>query len=266
MAGTVFVDGQKSDKCGTKIDADAKIEVREDFCPYVGRGGFKLEKALKSFKIGLNGAVCADIGASTGGFTDCMLQNGAARVYAVDVGYGQLAWKLRTDERVVNIERCNVRYMDPGLLDGPVDFASADVSFISLRLILPVMKKILKPRGCAVVLVKPQFEAGREEMRHSRGIVRDDRLRAKTIRNVAGYAEENGLIPAGLDFSPVTGTKGNIEYLMFLRNAEDPDAAGAASAVTDEAIRRVVASSREALTGSPGEADAGDPPQDQKKK
>lgn len=216
MAGVVYVDGQRSDKAGTRIEESAEIEVREEVCPYVSRGGFKLEKSMEVFPINLDGKVCADIGASTGGFTDCMLQNGARKVYAIDVGYGQLAWKLRTDERVVNIEKCNVRYLDPALIEEPIDFISVDVSFISLKLIFPVAKKILRSGGQLVCLVKPQFEAGKEQMKGTGGIMKDPVVHREVIRKVAHYAEENGFEPKGLTYSPVKGTKGNIEYLLYI--------------------------------------------------
>ena len=220
MAGTVYVDGQISDKPGTKIPEDACIEVRESGCPYVSRGGYKLEKALSVFSLDLTDAVCLDIGASTGGFTDCMLQNGAAKVFAADVGYGQLAWKLRSDPRVVNIERCNVRYLKPEEIGEKVDFISIDVSFISLRHMFPVARQVLKDDGEIVCLVKPQFEAGREEMKNSKGIVRDPAVHEETILRVIGYAEEQGLSACGLSFSPVTGAKGNIEFLLHLASAK----------------------------------------------
>lgn len=220
MAGIVFVNGQKSDKAGNMIDTEAEIFVKENICPYVSRGGLKLEKSMKYFDLDLKGDVCMDIGASTGGFTDCMLQNGAVKVYAVDVGYGQLDWKLRTDERVVNMEKCNVRYLDTETIAEPIDFISIDVSFISLKLIFPVAAKLLTDDGHIVCLVKPQFEAGREQV-GKKGIVRDRKVHEEVIENVIGYATENGLYPNGLTFSPVTGAKGNIEYLLYLSKTED---------------------------------------------
>ena len=232
MAGVVFVDGNLSDKAGTKIDTEAVIEVREDTCPYAGRGGLKLEKAIKSFQIDLTGKNCIDIGASTGGFTDCMLQSGAAKVYSVDVGYGQLAWKLRNDPRVVNMEKTNFRYLDPETIPEKLDFAGVDVSFISLKHILPVAAKVLNNAASAVCLVKPQFEAGREEMKNSKGIVRDPEVRRKAILDVCGYARENGFYPAGLSWSPIRGAKGNIEFLLYLTRdpaSELEDITGAAA-------------------------------------
>ena len=220
MAGIVYVDGQKSDKAGTMINTEAEIFVKENLCPYVSRGGLKLEKSMKEFGLSMTDNVCMDIGASTGGFTDCMLQNGATKVYAIDVGYGQLDYKLRIDERVVNMEKCNVRYLDTELIAEPIDFISIDVSFISLKLIFPVAAKVLADDGEIVCLVKPQFEAGREQV-GKKGIVRDRKVHAEVIENVIGYAKENGLYPQGLTFSPVTGAKGNIEYLLHLSKTEN---------------------------------------------
>lgn len=219
MAGIVFVDGQKSDKAGNMVDTEAEIFVKENICPYVSRGGLKLEKSMKEFDLHLQDKVCMDIGASTGGFTDCMLQNGAAKVYAIDVGYGQLDWKLRTDERVINMEKCNVRYLNTDTIAEPIDFISIDVSFISLKLIFPIAAKVLAADGEIVCLVKPQFEAGREQV-GKKGIVRDQKVHEEVIQNVIEYARENGLYPQGLTFSPVTGAKGNIEYLLALSKME----------------------------------------------
>ncbi len=215
MAGIVYVDGQKVDKAGTSIDVESEIFVKENLCPYVSRGGLKLEKAMELFNFQLDNTVCVDMGASTGGFTDCMLQKGASKVYAIDVGYGQLDYKLRIDERVVNMEKTNIRYMDTDLIKEPADFISIDVSFISLNLILPVASKVLSDDGSVVCLVKPQFEAGREQV-GKKGIVRDKNVHKEVIENVIGYADKVGLYPAGLTFSPVTGAKGNIEYLLYL--------------------------------------------------
>ena len=216
MAGLVYVDGQRIDKPGTPIDDNAEITVREALCPYVSRGGLKLEKALELFHFTLDGAVAVDIGASTGGFTDCMLQKGARKVFAIDVGYGQLDWKLRNDPRVVNMEKVNIRYLDMDTVDKDIDFISIDVSFISLKLVFPVAAQLLAETGSLVCLVKPQFEAGRSQV-GKKGIVRDPAVHREVIENVAGYAADNGLYCHGLTYSPVTGTKGNIEYLMFLR-------------------------------------------------
>lgn len=215
MAGQVYIDGQKSDKPGTPVPEDVQIEVRGETLRYASRGGLKLEKALNVFPISLEGAVCADIGASTGGFTDCMLQNGASKVYAIDVGYGQLAWNLRNNEKVVNLERTNIRYVTKVQVPDSLDFISIDVSFISLRLVLPIAAALLKEKGYMVCLVKPQFEAGREKV-GKKGVVRDQAVHCAVLEQVSGYAIENGFSIRGLDFSPVKGPEGNIEYLMFL--------------------------------------------------
>lgn len=219
MAGIVYVDGKISDKAGNMVDEDAEIFIKENLCPYVSRGGLKLEKSMKEFDISLDNTVCMDIGASTGGFTDCMLQNGATKVYAIDVGYGQLDWKLRNDSRVVNMEKCNIRYLDFELIEEKIDFISIDVSFISLKLVFPVAAKLLSENGSLVCLVKPQFEAGREQV-GKKGIVRDKNVHKEVINNVIEYALNSGLTPLGLTFSPVTGAKGNIEYLLHLSKTE----------------------------------------------
>ncbi len=216
MAGGVYVNGQKADKPGEPVHDDDKIEVRSGGIGYVSRGGLKLEKAMKSFPINLDGAVCADIGASTGGFTDCMLQNGAAKVYAIDVGYGQLAWKLRTDERVVVMERTNFRYVTEKEIDMPLDFASVDVSFISLALILPVLFPLLKEGGEAVCLIKPQFEAGKDKV-GKKGVVRDIGVHKEVVQRVTDMMLETGFSVAGLEYSPIKGPEGNIEYLAYIR-------------------------------------------------
>ena len=218
MAGIVYVDGQRVDKPGTGIKEDAELYVKEDTCPYVSRGGLKLAKALSSFSLNLQGAVAVDIGASTGGFTDCMLKNGASKVYSIDVGYGQLDWNLRNDPRVVNMEKVNIRYLDREKIAEKADFISIDVSFISLKLVFPVAAELLSDDGRLVCLVKPQFEAGREQV-GKKGIVRDRAVHAEVLGNVIRYGEANGLYPLGLDFSPMTGAKGNIEYLMLLSKA-----------------------------------------------
>ena len=215
MAGQVFVDGAIFDKPGMTVDHDAEIVVKGSDCPYVSRGGLKLEKALDFFGISPEGAVCLDIGASTGGFTDCLLQRGASKVFSVDVGYGQLDYRLRTDPRVVNIEKCNFRYMDSELIPDPIDFFCCDVSFISLGLIIPAAVPLLAERAGGVVLIKPQFEAGREQV-GKKGIVRDPAVHRKVIEKVLGIAVSHGLVPSGLTYSPVTGAKGNIEYLLHL--------------------------------------------------
>ena len=220
MAGIVMVDGQRVDKAGTMIDESLTITVKGDECPYVSRGGLKLEKAMEEFSFEVGGSICCDMGASTGGFTDCMLQRGAKKVYAIDVGYGQLDYKLRTDERVVNMERTNIRYLDTDLIEEPVDFISIDVSFISLSLILPVAAEILSETGQVLCLVKPQFEAGREQV-GKHGIVRDKNVHEEVIFKVAHYGMDNGLLPTGLTYSPIKGAKGNIEYLLYFKNTFD---------------------------------------------
>ena len=219
MAGQVYVDCQKADKPGMDVEEAAALEVRGETLRYVSRGGLKLEKAMRVFPVVLEGKTCMDIGASTGGFTDCMLQNGAEKVYAVDVGYGQLAWKLRTDGRVVNLERTNIRYVTREQVPDPIDFASVDVSFISLKLVLPVAAELLRGGGGMVCLVKPQCEAGRGKV-GKKGVVRERATHVEVLENAVGYAAENGFSVAGLDFSPVKGPEGNIEYLMYLRREE----------------------------------------------
>ncbi len=215
MAGAVYIDGQKAFKAGDKVKEGMNIEVRSAGMPYVSRGGYKLEKSLKVFPLNLEGKVCADIGASTGGFTDCMLQNGAIKVYAIDVGYGQLAWKLRSDDRVVNLERTNIRYLDFSVIEDNIDFISIDVSFISLRLVLPVAYELLGEGGELVALIKPQFEAGREEV-GKKGVVRDANVHRSVIEAVSEFAHTTGFSLKGLDFSPIKGPEGNIEYLLYL--------------------------------------------------
>lgn len=237
MAGLVFVERQLSDKAGTSYDTEVEITVKGDSCPFVSRGGLKLARAVDIFNIDLRDKVCADIGASTGGFTDCMLQNGAKKVYSIDVGYGQLDYRLRIDERVVNIEKCNVRYLDRSLIKEPVDFISIDVSFISLKLIFPVAADILSPDGRVVCLIKPQFEAGREQV-GKHGIVKDKSVHRQVIEKCIGYAALNGLYPAGLDYSPIKGAKGNIEYLLYLCKDENLE-----YNIDSESVARVVDSS-----------------------
>lgn len=220
MAGQVLVNEQKIDKPGTPVPPDVTIRLLGNNLPYVSRGGLKLEKALKLFPITVQDKVVADIGASTGGFTDCALQNGAAKVYAIDVGYGQLAWKLRSDERVVNMERTNVRYLEAEHLPEKVDAATIDVAFISLDKILPAVHKILKDDGFVIALIKPQFEAGKENV-GKKGVVRDAKVHEMVINNVIAFAKEEGFGIAGLDFSPIKGPEGNIEYLLHLTLGND---------------------------------------------
>ena len=215
MEGLVYVDDQKEDKAGMTFDEDVLIEVRGETLKYVSRGGLKLEKAIDTFGVSCDGKVCMDIGASTGGFTDCMLQNNAKKVYAVDVGYGQFAWKLRQDERVVCMEKTNIRYVTREDIDDDIDLASIDVSFISLSKVLPAAAGLLKDKGEIVALIKPQFEAGREKV-GKKGVVRDPKIHIEVIENVFGYAKENGFSVKNLTYSPIKGPEGNIEYLTYL--------------------------------------------------
>ncbi len=216
MAGQVYVNDQKTIKAGTLVQPKDRIEIRGEKMPFVSRGGYKLEKAVKSFGFSLKDCVCMDIGASTGGFTDCMLQNGAKKVFAVDVGYGQLAWKLRTDERVVNMERTNFRYLTSEDVGEELDFASVDVSFISLKIILPVLYTLLKDGGTAVCLIKPQFEAGRDKV-GKKGVVREPEVHEEVVKTITDFAFQTGFSVLALDFSPIKGPEGNIEYLMYIK-------------------------------------------------
>jgi len=218
MSGLVFVNQQRVDKPGTSVANDAEIEVRGNVLRYVSRGGLKLEKAMATFPITLQGTICGDIGASTGGFTDCMLQNGAEKVYAVDVGYGQLAWKLRSDPRVVCMERTNARYLTHEQIPEELDFASIDVSFISLKLILPAVCGLLKDGGHVACLVKPQFEAGKEKV-GKKGVVRDPAVHLEVLENFLVHAKESGFTVLDITFSPIRGPEGNIEYLGYLEKA-----------------------------------------------
>ncbi len=240
MAGNVYVDNQKEDKAGTMFQETVNIEIRGNTLKYVSRGGLKLEKAMSHFGVALENKVCMDVGSSTGGFTDCMLQNGAVKVYAVDVGYGQLAWSLRTDARVVNMERTNIRYVTPEDLAEPIEFFSVDVSFISLHHIFPVAQRITTPDAMGVCLVKPQFEAGREKVGKN-GVVRDPAVHREVLHNAMSYAAENGFVVRGLDYSPVKGPEGNIEYLMFVQKSDQP------AVLDDEAAAQVVAASHTTL-------------------
>ena len=228
MSGAVFVDGQKCDKAGTPVADDAAVEVRGETCPFVSRGGLKLEKALREFGVDPTGYVCSDSGASTGGFTDCLLQKGAKKVFAIDVGYGQLAWALRTDPRVVCMERTNIRYVTPEDLGEPLDLSVVDVSFISLRLVLPAVQKLLKPTGQVLCLIKPQFEAGKDKV-GKKGVVREKSTRVEVLEQFLGLADELGFTVRNLTFSPVKGPEGNIEFLGHLSmqpaDVERPDVA-----------------------------------------
>ena len=231
MAGLVFIGQERYDKAGTMVSEDSDIHVKGDTCPYVSRGGLKLEKSIKTWELDLKDNVCMDIGSSTGGFTDCMLQNGASKVYALDVGTNQLAYSLRIDPRVIVMEKTNIRYVKPEDIPGPADFASIDVSFISL----------LKEDGRMVSLVKPQFEAGREKVGKG-GIVRDKSVHREVIQNVIKYAENAGLTPCGLSFSPITGAKGNIEYLLYMKKASEAE-----TSLTDKDISDIVENSHSEL-------------------
>lgn len=223
MSGVVFVNGQRADKPGMAIANDASIEVRGHVMPYVSRGGWKLEKAMKTFPITLEGKVCSDIGASTGGFTDCMLQNGAKKVYAVDVGYGQLDWRLRNDPRVVCMERTNARYLTREQIPDELEFASIDVSFISLSLIFPALYQLLSKHGEIACLIKPQFEAGREKV-GKKGVVRDKAVHLEVLEHFLEHARANNFTVLGITYSPIRGPEGNIEYLGYLKKDAGEDA------------------------------------------
>lgn len=223
MSGIVYVEGQKEDKAGSMFDVSVSVEVRGNTLKYVSRGGLKLEKAMAEFGVCVDSEVCMDVGSSTGGFTDCMLQNGAVKVYAVDVGHGQLDWKLRNDPRVVCMEKTNIRYVTPELIDDPIAFASIDVSFISLTKVLGPVRQLLAPGGQVVCLIKPQFEAGREKV-GKKGVVRDKSTHLEVITTVMEFAADNGFTILNLDFSPIKGPEGNIEYLLYLERQGEPAA------------------------------------------
>lgn len=244
MAGNVYVDGQKEDKAGTKVAVTAKLEVKGNQMKYVSRGGYKLEKAMDVFGIRLDGKICLDIGASTGGFTDCMLQNCASKVYAIDVGYGQFAWKLRNDERVVCLEKTNVRYVTHEQVPDEGDFASIDVSFISLTKVLPAVLGVLGEKGQLVCLIKPQFEAGREKV-GKKGVVRDSSVHREVIEMIVEYVRTQSLGILGLDFSPIKGPEGNIEYLIYL----DKSQSGMHEDEVQARVDTVVAQSHKILSG-----------------
>ncbi len=247
MAGEVLVDEQKIDKAGTAVKPEAHIRLLSKDIPYVSRGGLKLAKAIKEFGVSLKGKVAADIGASTGGFTDCMLQNGAVQVFAIDVGYGQLAWKLRTDERVVNMERTNIRQVTPDMIGRPLDFASIDVAFISLDKVLPVARTLLAENGEIVALIKPQFEAGRENV-GKKGVVRDPEVHRAVIEKVINLARGLDLTPLALTYSPVKGPEGNIEYLVWLtKEAKKDQEESGADEIDAAKIEQVVAEAHAAL-------------------
>lgn len=243
MEGVVLLDGVRVMKPGDTVREGQILTIKEDPIPFVSRGGLKLRKAVERWGIGLQGLVCVDVGASTGGFTDCMLQNGAKRVFAVDVGYGQLDWRLRNDERVVCMERRNARMMEPAWFDEAPQFASCDVSFISIRLILPRMLDVLTEGGRAVVLVKPQFEAGRNKIGKN-GVVREKKTHLEVLRDAAAFAIETGFSILGVDFSPITGPKGNIEFLLYLAASAEEDA------LTGEALDKAVSETVDAAHDS----------------
>lgn len=226
IAGIVYVDGQKEDKAGTAFEDTVSLEVRGSTLKYVSRGGLKLEKAMSRFGLLLDGKVCMDVGSSTGGFTDCMLQNGAVKVYAVDVGHGQLAWKLRNDSRVICMEKTNIRYVTPEQIPEPIDFASIDVSFISLTKVLGPVKALLRDGGRIVCLIKPQFEAGREKV-GKKGVVREKSVHLEVIRMVMDFACASGFQILNLEYSPIRGPEGNIEYLLYLQSGGDVPASDA---------------------------------------
>lgn len=238
MSGHVFVNGQRADKPGMSVAPDAKIEIHGDALPFVSRGGYKLDKALKVFPVDPAGKTCVDCGASTGGFTDVLLQHGAAKVYSVDVGYGQLAWKLRNDDRVINLERTNLRYVTDEQIPELMDIAVMDVSFISIKLVLPAVQRLLKDDADVICLIKPQFEAGREEV-GKKGVVRDIKVHEEVVHGILDFAPTIGLSVQGLDFSPIKGPEGNIEYICYMRNSDIPPA--------DIDVEAVVAASHEVL-------------------
>lgn len=239
MSGNVFVEGQREDKAGTTFSDEVQIEIKGHTMPYVSRGGLKLEKAIANFDVDLEGKVCTDVGSSTGGFTDCMLQNGARKVFAIDVGRGQLAWKLRQDDRVVCMEKTNIRYVTPEDLGEEIDFSSIDVSFISLTKVLEPIRNYLKPDGEIVALIKPQFEAGREKV-GKKGVVREKSTHHEVIKLVTSYAASIGFQILGIEFSPIKGPEGNIEYLVYLKKSEAgsnlPDMEGALYQVVEAAF------------------------------
>lgn len=235
MSGDVYVDGQKEDKAGTMFKETVKIEVRGNTLPYVSRGGLKLEKAMNNFGVSLDGKVCMDVGASTGGFTDCMLQNGAVKVYSIDVGYGQLDWKLRNDPRVVCMEKTNIRYVLPENLQEPAQFSSIDVSFISLTKVLLPVRNLLTDDGEIVCLIKPQFEAGREKV-GKKGVVRDPAVHLEVIEKVIAYASTIAMELCHLSFSPIKGPEGNIEYLLHLKKRPEGEVIQSSLEVTPEAV------------------------------
>ena len=254
MTGNVFVNGQREDKAGSTFKEDVSIEVKGNPMKYVSRGGYKLEKAVDLWKVPLQDLICMDVGSSTGGFTDCMLQNGATKVYAVDVGTNQLAWKLRQDERVVSMEKTNIRYVEPEDIEDPIDFFSVDVAFISLKKVLEPVKALLTPEGRGVCLVKPQFEAGREKV-GKKGVVRDPKVHREVLEQIMKYVLSIGFEILELSFSPIKGPEGNIEYLLYIRNTdqipEENDLQENFRAVYDGLIRETVAAAHGTLDKDP---------------
>lgn len=242
MAGLVYVNGQKETKAGTSVKSEDCIELRGEKMPYVSRGGYKLAKAIDEFGLRLYGCVCMDIGASTGGFTDCMLISGASKVYSIDVGYGQLAWKLRSDSRVINMERTNFRYVTHEQIPEDIDFASVDVSFISLKHIIPPMRELLKQGGQAVCLIKPQFEAGKEKV-GKKGVVREIETHIEVVEGIFNFVLENGFKVLNLDFSPIKGPQGNIEYLIYIEKADEGES------LLTRSIKEIVEESHSTLGG-----------------
>ena len=240
MSGNVYVDGQKEDKPGTAFDDQCRIEVRGHTLPYVSRGGLKLEKALREFDLSVEGKVCTDVGSSTGGFTDCMLQNGAKKVYPLDVGRGQLDWKLRQDERVVCMEKTNIRYVTPEDIGEPVEFSSIDVSFISLTKVLKPIRDYLTEDGEIAALIKPQFEAGREKV-GKKGVVREASTHREVIEKVTGYARQIGFDVLELDYSPIRGPEGNIEYLVHLKKCRREEGETVSGVDIDETVEQAFA-------------------------
>ena len=238
MSGNVYVNGQKADKPGVSYEETVDIEVRGAVCPYVSRGGLKLEKALRDFGVKPVDYVCSDSGASTGGFTDCLLQQGARKVFAIDVGYGQLDWKIRSDERVVVMERTNIRYVTPEQLGEPLDLSVIDVSFISLKIVLPTIKTLLKPTGQVLCLIKPQFEAGKENV-GKKGVVRDPAVHLEVLENFLIHAKENGFTVVDVTYSPIRGPEGNIEYLGYLRKTDEPNGEFDLAAIVEASHREL---------------------------
>lgn len=248
MAGLVLVKGQRIDKAGTEIDPESEITVKGDYCPYVSRGGYKLEKAIQGFGLNLQDKQVLDVGASTGGFTDCALQNGARQVYAVDVGYGQMAWSLRQDPRVVVIERANIRYMTEDELPVAFDLVVIDVSFISLNIVIPASRRFLKPGGEMMALIKPQFEAGRGRVGKN-GVVKDPDVHHEVIMQTIELAGRENLQVAGLSFSPITGAEGNIEFLIYLKDVRELSGDGLGEQFDPAKITEVIASAHATLKG-----------------